>query len=255
MITADVLSRNDNVRHGFFTREGGVSTGIYASLNCGWGSDDARPSVIENRARVARALGLRDDGLLSLYQVHSADVVVVEEPWDPGQGPKADAMVTTRPGLALGVLTADCAPVLFADAEAGVVAAAHAGWKGALGGVLEATVEVMQELGADRGRIAAALGPCIRQPSYEVGPEFIDRFLADDADNGHFFRPSGREGHSLFDLAGYVLTRLDRLGVGAVGDTGGDTCMDENRFFSYRRATHRREADYGRAVSAVALAS
>lgn len=253
MITTESLSRNDRVRHGFFGREGGVSTGIYASLNCGWGSSDTRANVIENRTRAARALGIEGDRLLSLYQIHSPDVVVVEDPWLPGDGPQADGMVTTRPGIALGVLTADCAPVLFADPEAGVVGTAHAGWKGALSGVLEATVDTMLTMGAARQRIAAALGPCIRQPSYEVGPEFTDRFVADDAANRRFFRPSGRDGHSLFDLAGYVLGRLDALDLGTVEDTGGDTCAEDRLYFSYRRATKRGDPDYGRAVSAIAL--
>lgn len=255
MITASTLNRSGRVRHAFFTREGGVSQGLYGSLNCGFGSDDNPDRVAANRSRALDHLAGND--LLTVYQVHSPDVVIVDEVWQPDAAPKADAMVTRRPGVALGILTADCAPVLFADGDAnggaGVIGAAHAGWKGALAGVVEATVEAMVGLGAQMSDISAAIGPCIQQHSYEVGPEFRDRFDAADPANGDFFAPSSRQGHFMFDLAGYIGARLDGLGI-AFEATGQDTCADENRFFSYRRATHRGEKDYGRGLSAILLA-
>lgn len=239
------------VGHGFFTRAGGVSEGIYRGLNAGVGSRDARDSVVENRSRVAAALGVAPQNLLSLYQVHSPDALVVRAPFD-GERPKADALVTDRPGLALGVLTADCGPILYADAEAGVVAAAHAGWKGALTGILESTVAAMERLGAQRDRIVAVLGPSIGPDNYEVGPEFVDRFTAQSPANARFFRPSAKPGHALFDLNGYTLERLRAAGVTAHGI---DRCTyaDEASFYSYRRATHRGEGDYGRQISAIVL--
>jgi YfiH family protein len=249
-IAADVLR---GVTHGFFTREGGVSAGLYASLNGGPGSGDDTASVAENRRRIAGHLGAVH--LVSLHQVHSAEVVTVTGPW-PGERPRADAMVTDRPGLALGVLTADCAPVLFAEAEAGVVGAAHAGWKGALAGVLEATVAAMAALGAEPARIVAAVGPAISQRAYEVGPEFVERFLDDDPENGRFFAgaPPGdaADDRAMFDLPGYCLARLRAAGVGAAAWTGDCTYSDPRRFYSYRRACHQGEADYGRLVAAVA---
>ncbi|HZD24767.1 MAG TPA: peptidoglycan editing factor PgeF [Alphaproteobacteria bacterium] len=254
MLTSASLAALPGVRHGFFTREGGVSRGIYASLNCGYGSGDSRADVGENRARVAAQLGLGGDALITIHQVHSPDVTIVERPWAPGEAPRGDAMVTARPGIGLGILAADCGPVLFADAEAGVIGAAHAGWRGALGGVLEATVEAMETLGARRERIAAALGPCIAQASYEVGPEFRDGFLARAAGNARYFVPSGREGHHRFDLPGYVLDRLVELGLGAAERLHNDTYAEADGFFSFRRATHRGEPDYGRQISAIALA-
>lgn len=239
------------VRHGFFTRAGGVSDGIYRGLNAGVGSQDARENVAENRARVARWLGVGPERLLTLYQVHSPDTLVVSEPF-AGERPRADALVTDRPGLALGVLTADCGPVLYADAEAGVVGAAHAGWKGALTGVLESTVEAMERLGARRGRIVAVLGPSIGPRNYEVGPEFVARFAAADPANDAYFAPSGKPGHALFDLNRYTLDRLARAGVAAHA-VSRCTYADEADFFSYRRATHRGEGDYGRQISAIVL--
>jgi len=250
MITLRSLDRLTGVRHGFFIRQGGVSAGIYGSLNCGFGSDDEAANVAENRARIKGKLGAAE--LLTAYQIHSPDVITVERPWQPADSPKADAPVTDRPGVALGILTADCTPVLFADAEAGVIGAAHAGWKGALTGVLEATVAAMGKLGARAGRITAAVGPCIRQPSYEVGPEFVERFTAAEAGNTDFFVPSERDGHAMFDLAGYVRRRLDAA-VGTVEDTAADTCADEERFFSYRRTTLNGGGDYGRNLSAIVL--
>jgi len=250
-LTAPPLAELPGIRHGFFTRRGGVSGGIYESLNVGYGSDDDPGAVTRNRGRVTAALGLCADALHTVYQVHGCKVIHVDAPWR--DAPRCDAMVTNRPGIALGILTADCAPVLFADAEAGIVGAAHAGWKGALAGVVQATVGAMLALGARRGAIAAALGPTIARDSYEVGPEFPAPFLADDPDNEVFFAPSARDGHFMFDLPGYLSRILDRLGLGAVGVLAEDTCSDPERFFSYRRATLRGEPDYGRCVSAIAL--
>ena len=241
------------VEHGFFTRQGGVSEGIFASLNCGFGSADDDARVAENRRRAVAALGLAPERLVTCYQSHSAAAVTVEQPWRLEDRPRADAMVTRRPGIALGVLSADCAPVLFADAAAGVVGAAHAGWRGALGGVLDATVAAMTELGAGPARIVAAVGPCIGWASYEVGPEFPAPFLAEDAANAAFFIPAERAGHHRFDLPGYVARRLARLGLGEVGRSGGDTAAEPDRFFSYRRSRLLGEGDYGRALSAICL--
>ena len=238
-------------RHGFFTRRGGASSGVYAGLNCGPGSSDQREAVALNRARVAAALGVVPARLLSLHQVHSAEVVVAgPEGW--AERPRADAAVTAAPGVALGVLTADCAPVLFADAEAGVVGAAHAGWRGALDGVLGATVAAMAGLGAERGRIRAAVGPTISQRAYEVGPEFLDRFREEEAGYERFFAPGGGD-RLRFDLPGFVLARLREAGVGEAGWIGACTYSEPGRFFSYRRATHAGEADYGRLISAIRI--
>jgi polyphenol oxidase len=255
MITLDVLDDGDAVRHAFFTREGGVSEGLFASLNCGYGSGDDPANVARNRAIAAERLGLAGDRLVTCYQVHSAAVLTVEKPWLREDAPRADGMVTDRPGIALGVLAADCAPVLFADAEAGVIGAAHGGWRGALSGVMEATVVAMTALGAAPGRIRAGIGPCIRQDSYEVGPEFPGRFAEIDGGSGDFFVPAERPGHFRFDLPGYIAHRLAHLRLGAVASTGGDTVADAARFFSYRRACLTGERDYGRAVAAIALAA
>ncbi|MCZ6523128.1 MAG: polyphenol oxidase family protein, partial [Alphaproteobacteria bacterium] len=241
MIRADNLERADAVRHGFFTREGGVSRGIYSSLNCGLGSADSPDRVALNRARALAMLGLDGAPLCTAHQVHGTEVGVVVEPWPPERRPKVDAMVTSRSGIALGILTADCAPVLMADAEARVIGAAHAGWRGALAGVLEAAVEAMVELGARRERIAAAVGPAIGQPSYQVGPEFPAPFLAAD------------EGRYLFDLAGYAAERLRAAGLGRCEQLAHDTVAEDDLFFSYRRSLLRGEDDYGRTLSAIAL--
>jgi hypothetical protein len=254
MITAKTLMDSTRLRHGFFTRKGGVSEGIYSSLNCGLGSGDDPAKVGENRARAMALLELPAPALATVYQHHSADVVRVETPSPQAARPKADAMVTVRPGVALGIGTADCAPVLFADAAAGVIGAAHAGWRGAVGGVLEATVKAMTELGAEPARIHAAIGPTIGQASYEVGPEFPAPFLAQDPANARFFIPAKRRGHFMFDLPGYVAARLRRLGLGAVEDLARDTCAEADAFFSYRRTTLLGEKDYGRGLSAIALA-
>lgn len=253
MITISALNDITRIRHGFFTRDGGVSQGLYASLNCGYGSGDDPQHVGENRARAMAALELPADALVTVYQAHTAEVVTVEKPWPREQAPTADAMVTTVPGLALGILTADCAPVLLADAEAGVVGAAHAGWKGALGGILANTIAAMERLGARRTGMIAAVGPCIAHRSYEVGPEFPAPFLAADPMNADFFAPAPRAGHHLFDLPAFVARTLARAGIAQVIRTPCDTVREEGRFFSYRRATLRGEGDYGRQLSAIVL--
>jgi len=254
MLQALLLSELAGVRHGFFTRSGGVSHGVYATLNGGTGSNDAPDNVTENRARMAIALGVTPDRFLTAYQIHSPDVVVVEEPWTHDRRPRADAMVTRLPRLAIGVSTADCGPLLFADAEAHVIGAAHAGWRGALAGVIEAAIAAMEKLGAERSRIATALGPTIRQPNYEVGSEFVERFLAADADNKRFFKPSTSSGHAMFDLGGYIAERLQRAGITNFEDLGLCTYAEPERFFSYRRTTKLGEPDYGRHINAIALA-
>lgn len=253
MLQAPSLARFDRIRHGFFTRAGGVSRGVYATLNGGTGSDDAPEKVAENRARMAQALGVAPGRLLTPYQIHSPDVVVVEKPWTQSERPRADAVVTRTPKLAVGVSTADCGPLLLADVEAGVVAAAHAGWRGAFAGVVEATVAAMEELGAQHARIVAALGPTIRQPNYEVGPEFVERFFATDPADARFFTPSAREGHAMFDLTGYIAERARRAGIDSFEDLGLCTYADAERFYSYRRMTLLGEADYGRHINAIAL--
>jgi YfiH family protein len=254
-IADPALAALPGIVHGFFTRRGGVSGGVYATLNCGVGSGDRREHVHANRAGVAAVLGVAEAQLATPFQVHGADVVVAAASWRPGEGPQADGIVTRTAGLAVGVGTADCAPVLLAEPEAGVVGAAHAGWGGALKGVLEATVGAMASLGARPGRISAVIGPTIAQRSYEVGPEFHERFLAESADNDRFFVPSDRQDHYRFDLVGHVTERLNRLGIGLVSAMPEvDTYSDETRFFSYRRTTHRGETDYGRQISLIALA-
>jgi YfiH family protein len=252
-LRAKTLAALPGVRHAFFSREGGVSGGIYESLNGGQGSDDAGERVHENRTLMAAALGVAPERLITAYQIHSPDVVVAQEPWGRETRPQADAIVTRVPGLAIGISTADCGPVLLADATARVIGAAHAGWKGALTGIVEATIAAMERLGAERSRMVAAIGPMIRQASYEVGPDLVERFRAADSNNERFFAPSSRERHAMFDLAGYVAARLDRAGIDHVEDLALCTYADP-RFFSYRRATHRGEPDYGRHISAIALA-
>ena len=237
--------------HGFFGREGGVSTGAMTSLNCGWGSGDDLSLITENRRRAADAL-LPGARIVSPHQIHSADVVLAGD-WPDDARPPADAVVTNRPGILLGILTADCAPVLFADREAGVIAAAHAGWKGALAGVTDATIAAMEQLGADRRRIAAAIGPCIARASYEVDHAFEQRFLAADGENDRFFA-EGPRGRPHFDLESYVLHRLARAGLTRIEALGADTYAAETRFYSYRRSTHRAEPSYGRQISLIGLA-
>jgi YfiH family protein len=253
-IASSLLAAVPGLRHAFFTREGGVSDGIYSALNGGLGSSDDPAKVAENRRRMAEHVGVPPDRFLSLHQIHSPDVIVADRAWPSGPRPKGDAMVTRTPGIALGVSTADCGPVLFVDPNARVIGGAHAGWKGALTGVLESTISAMETLGATRSGIIAAVGPLIRQQSYEVGNEFVERFLEADANNAMFFIPSAREGHAMFDLAGYIRMRLEAAGILMIDDLGLDTYADE-RFFSYRRSVHRKEPDYGRHIHAIALES
>lgn len=251
MLASSLLAAIPGLRHAFFTAEGGVSDGVYATLNGGLGSNDDRANVNENRRRMAEQLGVPLESLLGVHQIHSPDAVVAERPWN-GDRPKADAIVTRTEGLAIGITTADCGPVLFVDPVARVIGAAHAGWKGALTGVLESTVDAMEKLGADRSGIVAAIGPLIRQHSYEVGPEFVERFLDADAEHARFFLPGERGGHAMFDLAAFIRMRLENAGVLMIDDLGVDTYSDD-RFYSYRRSVHRKEADYGRHVHAIAL--
>lgn len=247
------LDADDGLVHGFFTRAGGVSTGIYASLNAGPGSGDSAANIATNRTRASAALGLQPGRLVTAYQVHSADVITVDAPWEIDRPPRADGLVTEVPGLGLGVLTADCAPVLLADSRARIAAAVHAGWRGALGGVIESAVNAMVVLGARPDRVTAAIGPCIGLLSYEVGPEFPAPFLAQNPDNEEFFREAPRDSHYLFDLGGFVAACLARAGVRPVTPPTLDTCALEDRFFSYRRSVLDGESDYGRNLSVIAL--
>ena len=246
MIEAEALKCSGAIRHGFFTREGGYSSGIFASLNCGFGSGDDKPTVSRNRSVVSASLGT--DHLLTAWQWHSADAIAANATWDVHAPPKADAIVTSTPGIAIGILTADCAPVLFADPSAGVIGAAHAGWKGALAGVTDSTIAAMEKLGARRDHILAVIGPTISQASYEVGPDFPGRF-----ETKRFFKPSTKKDHYMFDLPGYLNERLKNQNIASVTVLDLCTYRDEDRFFSYRRATHRGEAQYGRQVSAITL--
>lgn len=246
IITSDALP----VRHGFFTRKGGASSGIFAGLNCGTGSTDLAEIVAINRARVAHAMGVAPEALVTVHQVHSADAVLITTP--PALRPRADAMVTATPGIALAVLTADCQPVLFADPQAGVIGAAHAGWRGARDGVLEATIDAMEALGAERRNIAAVVGPCISQNAYEVGQEFFETFTDDDPDSRRFF-VNGAGDRMLFNLPAYGLHRLRGAGIGHAEWTQHCTYAEPQRFFSYRRTTHAGEADYGRLISVIRL--
>lgn len=248
---AENLQQTSGIQHAFLSRAGGVSEGIYAGLNCGLGSDDVIEHVTENRARAARSVGAKPDALRTLYQVHSATVVDADDDW-AGAPPQADALVCTRPGVAIGVLAADCAPVLMADPEAGVIGAAHAGWRGALDGVIEATVEAMAQRGAVRARIRAAVGPCIGPASYEVGPEFPEPFLQQSEANSGFFTNRPESDRLLFDLPGFVRQRLADAQVETVSATGHDTYSNAD-FFSYRRSCHRNEPDYGRNLSLIVL--
>lgn len=241
------------IRHGFFTRRGGVSEGIYGSLNIGLGSKDDPARVAENRGRVADAMEVPRARLVTPWQYHSAIALTVERPWTNDDRPEADAVVTRTPGLALGISTADCTPVLFADPDAKVVGAAHAGWRGALAGVLDATVDAMEQLGADRRRIVAVIGPTISQANYEVGDDFRDTFLAADPENACWFAAAPGKAKPHFDLPAYAADRLRRASIGTIVDLGRCTYADEDRFFSFRRTTHRAEPDYGRLISAISL--
>ncbi len=251
-LTSPLLSAVPGLRHAFFTREGGISQGIYASLNGGLGSKDDQAHVVENRRRMAAELGVAPSHFLTAYQVHSPDVAVATETWSNETRPKVDAIVSNTPGLAIGITTADCGPILFADPKARVIGAAHAGWRGAFMGILESTLAAMETLGADRRNVVAAIGPLIRQRSYEVGQEFVERFGRADPANAQFFAPSERTGHAMFDLAGYIRMRLERAGVLLIDDP--DICTyEDDRFFSYRRSVHLDEPDYGRHVHALVL--
>ena len=247
IITAEPLN---GVKHGFYGRRGGASSGIFAGLNCGPGSSDQAEVVLINRTRVAGAMDVGIDHLVGVHQIHSADVVTVTDP--AAKRPAADGMVTNVPGIALSVLTADCQPVLFADAKAGVIGAAHAGWKGAISGVLETTLTAMEALGADRANISAVIGPTISQRAYEVGPEFLERFEEENPDNTRFFA-AGEGGRYMFDLPAFGLHRLREAGVGHAEWTRHCTYSDPARFYSYRRTTHQKEADYGRLIAAIRL--
>lgn len=251
-MTLEILTSETLIplRHGFFTRRGGASSGVFTGLNCGYGSSDQSQVVAINRARVAEAMTVPVEHLIGLHQSHTPHVVTVTEPLT--DKPRADAMVTAEPGLALSILTADCQPVLFCDAEASVIGAAHAGWRGALDGVLEATLDAMETLGAERARTSAVIGPCISQAAYEVSEEFLEDFLADDPDNARFFA-NGQPGKYQFDLPGYGLARLRAAGIGHAEWTRHCTYADPDRFFSYRRTTHAGEADYGRLISVIRL--
>jgi hypothetical protein len=251
-LVSPLLSAIPGLRHAFFTRAGGVSDGIYESLNGGIGSNDDPEKVVENRRRMAEAMGVAPTHFLSVHQTHSPDVVVASGPWQGAARPRADAIVTRTEGLAIGASAADCGPILLADPNARVIGAAHAGWKGALSGILESTVDAMEKLGAERNGIVAAIGPLIRQQNYEVGNEFVERFIEADAGNALFFLPAARERHAMFDLAGFIRLRLENAGVLVIDDTGLDTYSDP-RFYSYRRSVHRNEPDYGRHVHSIAL--
>ena len=252
MIESEALNL-PGISHGFFTRGGGHSTGIFSSLNCGLGSGDDPDLVRMNRETVSRVIGVAPTNLVTAHQVHSADAIEVTVPWGITDRPKVDGLVSKTRGVGLGVLTADCGPVLFADAEAGVVGACHAGWKGALTGITEATLQAMERLGAVRTRTVAVLGPTISKIAYEVGPEFPAPFMEQDAGHARYFTPSVKTGHHMFDLPRYLVDRLRREGVGSVSDLGLCTYSDESRFYSYRRATHRGEQDYGRLISVISL--
>jgi len=251
-LTSRVLTRS-GIAHGFLGRTGGVSTGIYSSLNCGPGSGDVPDHIAENRTRAAAALGPNLQ-LVTLYQIHSANAVTLNEPFADHARPKGDAMATNRPGIALGILTADCAPVLLCDPDARVIGAAHAGWNGAFSGIVESVVTAMEGLGARRASIEAAIGPCISQRAYEVGPEFEARFRAASESHANFFLPSERDGHFRFDLEAFVAERLHQAGVTHVDRLSACTYERDAEFFSFRRTTHRKEGDYGRQISLIALA-
>lgn len=254
MIEAPTLKTITSIRHGFFTRNDGHSVGLYQSLNCGLGSNDDRESVFKNRAVCAAALGVDAGSLVTVHQEHTSDIIAVSSPWQPESAPVADGLVTKTPGLAIAVLAADCTPVLFAAPKAGVIGAAHAGWKGAISGVVENTIAAMKELGAKRDDIIAVVGPCIGAASYEVGPEFHERFISESPVNTRYFVSSSKAGHCYFDIGGYVLDRVLRAGVKSASRINADTYAESSQFFSYRRSCHMNEPDYGRQVSGIALA-
>ena len=252
-LTLPALDAADEVRHAFFTRTGGVSSGLYESLNCGFSSNDEADNVRRNRTCAMAALGCTTDVLITSRQVHGTQVAVVEGPWPPGETPIADGLVTAVPGLALGLLTADCAPVFFVDGRSRIIGAAHAGWRGAIAGILESTVETMIGSGARATRIVAGIGACIGRESYEVGPSFPDPFLEEAADNDKFFRPAARDGHHMFDLSGYIRCRLESMELRDVTALDNDTCHEADLFFSYRRSRLHGEHDFGRGLSAILI--
>jgi YfiH family protein len=253
MISLSALNNFPGIRHGFFTRNGGVSNGLYGSLNCGYGSGDKPENVTENRRLALATLDQEKAALVTAHQQHTNQVVAVDDAWSPDQAPVADGLVTNKPSLVLGILTADCTPVLLADAEAGIIGAAHAGWKGAFSGIIEMTVEKMTEMGARPENIVAAIGPAIAQRSYQVGPEFKQRFVEESAGNNVLFKTSAKDGGLLFDLSGYVWSKLTGTGVETIVHAPSDTCLEEDRFFSYRRSCLRGEEDYGRQLSIIVL--
>ncbi len=252
-LTCPHLSQISDIKHGFFTRQDGVSDGLYASLNCGPGSGDDIEKVMKNRACVTADMGATPESLCVAHQIHSGKAVIVDSPWHWKESPQADALVTNKPGITLGVLTADCLPILMADAEHRIIAAVHAGWKGAFDGVIEAALAAMHQLGADNRFIVASIGPAIAQKSYEVGGEFYARFLQQDIANEAFFVSSTKANHHLFDLKAYAKTRLKRTGISQINVLANDTCIEENAFFSFRRATHRQETVYGRQISVITI--
>lgn len=251
--TTSAMLEGGGIRHGFFGRQGGISQGIYESLNCGVGSDDIRDRVLHNRQLLARTLVGEDWPLITPYQIHSPTCRIVTGPWPNGEAEKCDALATATPNIILAVGSADCGPVLFADAEKRIIGAAHSGWKGAIGGVLESTIAQMEALGADRARISAVLGPTISQKSYEVGAEFRETFLRHDSENASYFAQGVKEGHFQFDLPAYIVDRLNSCGLAKVEWTGQCTYLEETAFFSYRRTTHRNEPDYGRQLAAISI--
>jgi YfiH family protein len=253
MIQSKLLSQIDSIQHGFFTREGGVSLGVFNSLNCGYGSGDSAKNVNLNRAIALRKLGLKQKILNTVYQIHSTKTVIAEKIWKFNQHPKADAIVTKIPNLPIGVLSADCAPVLFADPENKVIAACHAGWRGAFGGILESCITAMENIGGKRDAIKAVIGPCIHQKSYEVDARFKNLFVDYDGHNQRFFVPSKQENHFQFDLPGYILQRLQKLGLLRSCNINVDTYEDKERFFSFRRSSHSSETNYGRGLSVITL--
>lgn len=253
MITAKNCITSPNIKYGFFTRNGGVSKGLYRSLNCGFGSGDFAKNIDTNRKLALLELGVQNKTVLTCNQVHSAKALAVTMPWSRGEIPEADGLVTNVPGIVLGILTADCAPVLFFDSIGGIIGAAHAGWKGALNGILEATANGMVRFGSSYSNIKVAIGPCIGALSYEIGPEFWEVFLNNNKKNNQFFTPSSKKGHHMFDLASYIENRLLKIGVAEVFRTEYDTCRDEDLFFSYRRSVKRGEHGYGTELSAITL--
>lgn len=252
-MTCPQLNQHSAIRHGFFTRREGHSYGLYHSLNCGYGSGDDLDVVARNRDKVAKALGTTESSLCTAYQIHSAEVVTLDKAWHWRDASEADALVTATPGLAIGVLTADCVPVLFFDPNRRVIGAAHAGWKGAYAGILSATIAAMEKLGAHNDNIIASIGPAIAQKSYEVGKEFYEQITAQNIDYNKYFIPSTKLGHHFFDLPGYVRARLQQAGIHTINMLANDTCFEEDAFFSFRRSTLRQEPAYGRQISAIIL--